>query len=55
MGFVFVNKDGTAQSNLSEEWFEDFNSAYETINRLDSVNESDMQKDTRVFVADEDE
>jgi hypothetical protein len=55
MGFVFINKDGKTKFNFSEEWFEDFNSAYETINKTDSVNEFDMQKDARVFIADEDE
>jgi hypothetical protein len=55
MGFVFLDKDGKTQFNFSEEWFEDFNKAYETINKEDSVNESDMQKDTRFFIADEDE
>lgn len=54
MGFVFINKDGKTQFNFSEEWFENFNNAYETINKADSVNESDMQKNTRVFITDED-
>jgi hypothetical protein len=54
MGFVFINKDGKTQFNFSEEWFENFNNAYETVNKADSINESDMQKDTRVFIADED-
>lgn len=55
MGFVFINTNGKAQFNFSEEWFDDFSKAYETINTADSVNESDMQRDTRVFIADEDE
>jgi hypothetical protein len=55
MGFVFIDTENKTQFNFSEEWFEDFNKAYETINTMDSVNESDMQKDMRVFIADEDE
>jgi hypothetical protein len=54
MGFVFIDENDSAYFNFSEEWLEDFNKAYETINREDSVNESDMQKDMRVFIADED-
>ncbi|MDR0628476.1 MAG: hypothetical protein LBG24_02315 [Treponema sp.] len=55
MGFVFTGKDGKPQFNFSEEWYEDFNKVYETINKKDAVNESDMQKDIRVFISDEDE
>jgi hypothetical protein len=55
MGFVFINKSGTAEFNFSDEWFEDFSKAYETINEEDAIVESDMQKDLRVFIAEGDE
>ena len=55
MGFIFINNDGNSQFNLSEEWHEDFNKVYETINEKDAIKESDMQKDLRVFIADENE
>jgi hypothetical protein len=55
MGFVFINKNGASELNFSDEWFEDFNKAYETINEDDAIQESDMQKDLRVFIAEGDE
>ena len=55
MGFVFTNKNGVAEFNFSDEWFEDFNKAYETINEDDAIQESDMQKDLRFFIAEGDE
>jgi hypothetical protein len=53
MGFVFSNEQGHTQFNFSEEWYENFEEIYKTINEEDSVKEEDMQKDTREFVSDE--
>lgn len=39
--------------SMSEEWYEDFNEVYETLNPEDSVNEKDMQIDNRYVVAGE--
>jgi hypothetical protein len=33
MGFVFTGKEGKSQFNFSEEWYDDFNKVYETINK----------------------
>jgi hypothetical protein len=55
MGFIFSGENTDVQFNLSEEWFDDFDKAYETINKKDAVNEPDMQKDLRIFIVDEDE
>jgi len=53
IGFIFTDEDGKAQLNLSEEWFEDFYEAYKTINKKDAVSESDMQKDLRTIINDD--
>jgi hypothetical protein len=53
MGFVFIDEDGKVQFDLSEEWFEDFNEVYKTINKKDAICESDMQKDLRVIINDD--
>jgi len=55
MGFIFTGNIGDSQFDFSEEWYEDFNKAYETINKKDAIKESDMQKDSRVFISDENE
>jgi len=53
MGFVFYDEKGKSDFNLSEEWYENFDDAYKTLDKKDAINERDMQKDTRVFIADD--
>jgi hypothetical protein len=55
MGFIFTDENSKPQFELSEEWFEDFNEAYRTINAKDAICESDMQKDLRTIINDDDE
>ncbi len=43
MGFVFPRADGTSTLSLTEEWYDDLNEVYETLNAEDSVNEHEMQ------------
>ena len=47
MGFVFPQTDGSFKLDLTDEWNEDFNEVYETLDPADSVNEKDMQIDNR--------
>jgi hypothetical protein len=47
MGFIFVNMDNTLQLNLTDEWYENLEEAYQSLNIADAINEGDMQVDTR--------
>jgi len=47
MGFVFPQADGSLILDLSDEWYDDFNEVYETLDKEDAVREEDMQIDTR--------
>ncbi len=47
IGFIFVDEQGNSPLSVTEEWCEDFNQIYETLNTEDSVKEEDMQIDTR--------
>lgn len=47
MGFVFPQNDGSFKLDLTDEWNEDFNEVYETLDTADAVNENDMQIDNR--------
>jgi len=49
MGFVFTDCDGQEELHLSDEWFDDFNDVFESIDKEDAVNEMDMQIDNRMF------
>lgn len=50
MGFVFPQADGSLKLDLTDEWYEDFNEVYETLDSEDRVNEEDMQIDNRNIV-----
>lgn len=52
MGFVFPQPDGTLKLDLTDEWYEDFNEVYDTLDPEDAVNEEDMQVDNRILVVD---
>lgn len=47
MGFVFVDMNNTLQINLTDEWYENLEEAYQNLNIIDAINESDMQVDIR--------
>jgi hypothetical protein len=51
MGFVLTNGDGSQTLSFSEEWSDDFNKVYDTINVNDAIDEKDMQKDERLLTA----
>jgi len=50
MGFVFPQADGSLTFNLSDEWNDDFNEVYETLDPADAVNEKEMQIDNRNII-----
>jgi hypothetical protein len=52
MGFVFPQADGSLKLDLTDEWYEDFNEVYETLDPNDAVNEEDMQIDNRNIIID---
>ncbi|MFQ5858542.1 MAG: hypothetical protein ACE5LU_23330 [Anaerolineae bacterium] len=51
IGFVFEDSQGSPILSITEEWSESFMDLYETLHSEDSVNEEDMQVDTRYMVA----
>jgi hypothetical protein len=50
MGFVFPQGDGSLILDLTDEWNEDFNEVYESLDPADAVNEKEMQIDNRNIV-----
>lgn len=54
MGFVFTKDDGTLSLELTEEWFEDLEEAYQSINIQDAINPAEMQEDIRNILPNED-
>jgi hypothetical protein len=50
MGFVFSNEQVSPVLSITEEWYEDFMEAYETLNPEDSIREEDMQVDNRYVI-----
>lgn len=55
MGFVFTDKQGNTTLSITDDWYEDFNDVYDTLDPEDCVNEQDMQIDNRYFVVNEDD
>lgn len=53
MGFVFTDEHGNVTLSVTDDWYEDFNDVYDTLEPEDSVNEEDMQVDNRYIVADD--
>lgn len=47
MGFIFTDEQGNATLNITEEWYEDFEEVYATLDQEDCVQEQDMQLDNR--------
>lgn len=50
MGFVFTDEQGNATLNITEEWYEDFEEVYATLDAEDCVKEEDMQLDNRYVI-----
>lgn len=50
MGFVFTNEQGNPVLNVSEEWYEDLNEVYATLDPEECIQEKDMQLDNRYAV-----
>ena len=50
MGFIFTNPDGSLTLDLTDEWYETFEEAVDTLNEEDAVKEEDMQVDVRNIV-----
>lgn len=53
MGFIFTQPNGSLQLNLTDEWYENFTDAFETLHSDDAVNEADMQIDIRNLLVSE--
>ena len=51
MGFVFTDKDGNLELATTDEWYENLEEAYQTINSKNAVNEEDMQEDIRNIIS----
>ncbi len=47
MGFVFIDADGNEKLSITDEWFDDFETAYKTLDTKNAVIKSDMQIDNR--------
>jgi len=55
MGFVFTDDAGKVRLNITDEWYEDLNEVYDTLDTDDSINEDDMQIDNRYAQLNDDE
>jgi hypothetical protein len=55
MGFVFTDTQGNSTLSITEEWYENLNDVYDTLNADDSIQESEMQIDNRYAVTNETE
>lgn len=55
MGFIFTDEQGNPTLTITDDWYENLNEVYDTLDAEDSVDEDDMQIDNRYIVLDEDE
>lgn len=55
MGFIFTDEQGNPTLTITDDWGEDLNDVYDTLDSEDSVDEGDMQIDNRYIVLDEEE
>jgi hypothetical protein len=53
MGFVFYDADGNPELNITDDWYEDLNDIYATLQVADAVAVVDMQVDHRYFDTDD--
>lgn len=52
MGFLFAQPDNSWRLELSDEWSEDFEGVYDTLDEIDAVNADDRQIDNRNIIVD---
>lgn len=50
MGFIFTDEQGNQTLNITDDWYENLNDVYETLDSEDAVSENDMQIDNRYMV-----
>jgi hypothetical protein len=55
MGFVFTDEQGKETLHITDDWYEDLNEVYDTLDPRDAINENDMQIDNRYMIARGDE
>lgn len=55
MGFVFADDQGNTALSIPDDWYEDFNDVYDSLDTRDSVREDEMQIDNRYVVVGEEE
>ncbi len=55
MGFIFTDDQGNPSLTITDDWYEDLEDIYETLDPEDSVDEDDMQIDNRYIVVNEEE
>lgn len=55
MGFIFADEQGNPTLTITDDWYEDLNDVYDTLDPEDSADEGDMQIDNRYIVLDEEE
>jgi hypothetical protein len=53
MGFIFTDEQGNPTLTITDDWYEDLNDVYDTLDPEDAVDEGDMQIDNRYIVLDE--
>lgn len=55
MGFVFIDEQGKPTLHITDDWYEDLNEVYDTLNPQDAVKEDNMQVDNRYMIVNGDE
>lgn len=55
MGFIFTDEQGNTTLHITDDWYEDLNDVYDTLDLEDAINENDMQIDNRYVVLNENE
>lgn len=53
MGFGFLDEKGEPTFHFTDDWYEDLNEVYDTLNPQDAVNEDEMQVDNRYITTNE--
>lgn len=55
MGFVFMDEQNNPRLSITDDWCEDLNEVYDTLDAEDSIDEADMQVDNRYAAMSEDD
>jgi len=55
MGFIFTNEQGNSTLMITDDWYEDLDDVYDTLNTEDTVDEDDMQIDNRYIFPNEED